>query len=512
MEGIDIAYYGTRWQIKSLVEKYIGNSVFEKWFENIINSPIEKLDEYINNLKVKVILQCAELLPCINNQEYKITLNKFYSKVESYVTIKEIDEKLIRYINCNSQYIWDCDDYEVIAESLKFILELNGFKGWDILINNEKCVHYLGFNHFDKVQKILKRVDKELQKKFIRKILFPFKIHAGLEEQLDIVKAIKVNYKDIAEEYETIVMAYLEGSDFIEIDSYQKQTIVKKIIESRCFDNRNEILLNTMLLKINDEVSKIISNNGKQIIISSEKYLDTIQQVDDFRDKIFLLIYEKHVSLFHLMMIERQENSIIDLISYNEGGKNKYKNSTLRNIHFIKSNIVINSMSLIKNYEEKFWKELSKLSGEVIDITGITYFLKEDIKDIRFLIDNKKYFMAGTFLTQIIERLLRELYFKLEYDVVGVLKSSNFTLKYLLEQDEDQNPLTKLFEVKELEALSFFLNDRENGENIRNNIAHYIMDSADISEMDIIFLLDILMFILLKVDYQGIEFEGISED
>lgn len=68
----------------------------------------------------------------------------------------------------------------------------------------------------------------------------------------------------------------------------------------------------------------------------------------------------------------------------------------------------------------------------------------------------------------------------------------------------------KLFSKNEINALNFFLNDRENGENIRNKLAHYTINASEVDEMDIIFLLDILLFILLKVDYQGVVFENIS--
>lgn len=515
MEGLDVVYYGindlgTRWQIKSLVEEYIGNSTFEEWFENTIKLSISTFDDYISNLKAKVILQCAEMLPYIINEEYKNTLNKFYSRVESDVTVKQIDIKLIKYINCNSQHIWDCDDCRVISETLKFILEFKGFKAWDIVINNDKCVHYLGFNHFNKTQNVLKNIDRDLHKKFIGKILFPFKIHAELETQLDIVKAIKNTYKDVAEEYENVVMEYLNSKDFIEIDSYQKQIIIKNIIDSRCFNNKNEILLNAILLEINDEVSSSISDRGRPITISSQKYMNEIQNIEDFREKIFCLLYEQNVSLLHLMMVESDELSITDIGIYNGITKNRYKNSTLMKISYVKMQMQVNTLALIKSYSDEFWNELSRIINDVITITGISDFLLKDILDIRFLIENEKCFILGTFLTQIIERLLRELYFKLEYDVVGALKSSNFTLKNLLEQDDEQNPLTKLFEVKELEALNFFLNDRENGENIRNKLAHYTINTSEVNEMHLIFLLDILLFILLKVDYQGVVFENRS--
>lgn len=505
-------YYGindiaTQWEVKSLVEEKIGNIEFEEWIENIIKSPITTIEEYISNLNVKVFLQYRELIQYLNSEDYKKILKEFYNRISNLQTIGEVDIKLIKYINKHIQEILDIDDKSLKAETLLFILEKRGFTGWKIVINDKDSVEYL-FNHFDKTHMILKKVSKDLHYKFIRRILFPLKIHCGLEKQLEIVSLIKSVYKDIANEYEDLVMEYIDGSEFHKLHCYDRKSIASKIVDSRCLSSQKEILLNSKLSQINKECDEEINCNGKAIVISSERYMSQIENTYDFREKIFLLLYEQGVSLFHVMMIESEETSLFDLISYNGNIKNKYKNSTLRKISYLKSNIIVNTLSLIKSYEVEFWSELTELIDEVIKITNISDFLKGDINSIRFLIDSEKFFIAGTLITQIIERLLRELYFKVEYDTVGILKSSNFTLKSFLEEDEEKNPLSKLFQIKELEALSFFLNDRENGKNLRNNLAHYLIDSNELNEIDVIFLLDILIFILLKVDYQGVVFEN----
>ena len=65
----------------------------------------------------------------------------------------------------------------------------------------------------------------------------------------------------------------------------------------------------------------------------------------------------------------------------------------------------------------------------------------------------------------------------------------------------------RLFTKEEIKALGYFLNDRDNGENIRNELAHYIVDKSKVSENQILILFDILLFILLKIDYRGVIFE-----
>lgn len=100
-------------------------------------------------------------------------------------------------------------------------------------------------------------------------------------------------------------------------------------------------------------------------------------------------------------------------------------------------------------------------------------------------------------------------YFKLK-DILAVAGFPKATYMYWQKRidrgNPKKNPLSKLFQIKELEALNFFLNDRQNGENSRNNVAHYLIESNELSEMNVIFSLDILIFVLLKVDYLGIVF------
>jgi hypothetical protein len=515
MGDIINSYHGindilTQWEVKTLIEEKIGNHEFEKWIYDTLKLPITTLDEFIDNMNVRVILQYQEFIDYLNSDEYKAILEKFYYKVSNIATIKDIDLKLIKYINRNIKEILKAEDNGIKSEILQFILQKRGFSRWEAVIDDYDSVGYLGFNYFDETQRILKNVNKELHYKFIKKILFPLNIHCGLEKQLEIINSIRNTYRNIADEYENIVMSYLEGDDFRKIDCYHRNTIINTLLQGKCFTNKNQILLNNKLANINIECDRKISNEGLGITISSKKYMESIQNIEGFREKIFMLIYEQGFSLFELMMVEREEKSLIDLVNYNGIRDNKYKNSTLQNISYIKSTISINTLALINNYKLEFWKEVMNLGDEVEAFSNITVFLSDNIDSVKFLIENKRYFIAASHIAQIIERLLRELYFSIEYGIVGFLKSSNLTLGSLLKDNEEKNSLRKLFSKNEINALNFFLNDRENGENIRNKLAHYTINTTEFNEIDVIFLLDILLFILLKVDYQGVIFENRS--
>lgn len=503
---------GTQWEIKELIEEKIGNCEFERTIKNTIENPINSIEQYISNLNAKVTLKYRELIPNIISDENKNILLEFYDRVFGLTAIKDIDIKLIRYISKNIKEILSVDDKSLKSETLLFILENSGFKEWEIVVDDDDSAWYLGFNHFNETQSILKKFNKDLHYKFIRKILFPLKIHCGLERQLEIVKLMKNTYKDITDEYEAIVMAYLEGEEFNGFEWIQRQSIINILLYGKCFTSKNEIVLNNMLNEINIEGDKKIRDNGFKTTISSENYMGAIQHVHNFREKLFMLLYEQGFSWFHLMMLESEETSLIDLISYGNFKNNKYKNSTLMNISYIKLNVAVNTLALISNNASEFWDEIIKLISDVEDLSDISQFLSVDIGNVRWLMDNKQHFLATTYLSQIIERLLRELYFSIEYGVVGFLKSSNLTLGSLLKDNEEKNPLMKLFSKNEINALNFFLNDRDNGENTRNRVAHYIINADEVKNIDAMFLLDILLFILLKVYYQGIVLEKNDTD
>lgn len=504
MDDMSIKYYGindlaTLWEVKSLIEEKIDNDDFVNWVENTIKSSIETLESYVDNLKVKSLLNYEEVIPHLNVEEYKVKLKNFFQKIKKNGMIKDIEIKIIRYININLKEILDYNDRILISETLDLILDSKGFKKWEELLNNIDCVLYLGFNCFDKTYKILNKIDKELNRNFIEKILFPLEIHSALEKQLDIVKRISQSYSDIAKKYEVIIMDYIRSDAFSKIDCYEKNNIINKMLNSKFFSNKNEIILTNIYEKVTNECDKKINKNGDVITITSDNYMNFIKSIDNIEEKLELLLFDNRLSYFEMMMNESKEVCLIDLISYNGISKNKYKNSTLRNIKLIKSQVIVNTASLLTNNESEFWLGMHELSEKVTEFTHISNFLSEDLYDIRFLIENKRYFIATTLLAQIIERLLREVYFKLEYGITGFLKSSNFTLGTLLTNNKENNSLMNLFKKNELEALNFFLNDRENGENIRNSIAHYIINKRDIKEADVIFLIDILLFILISI-------------
>lgn len=360
----------------------------------------------------------------------------------------------------------------------------------------------------------MKKIDEQLEYRFIEKLLFPINILGWVKYQMDVCKKVCKSHSDLAEKFEKELIDKLQEDFFKQLNILDKISIIKKILDSKCLSEKNQILVNSLLRIAESEISKDSFSNinciSREEIITSEKYMKDIKSIYNFRDKMFMIVNEEHgVSWFSIMMFDNQIPSISDIFVYNGITNNKYKNSTLMRINKIKSQMMINTASLINAYKNEFWTELNRLVEDVEQLSKITVYLNDDLKDIRFLLDNKKWFIASTFLSQMIERLLRELFFRLEYGVAGFTRDANFSLSKLVGKDEDKNSLvlTKLFNAYELNALSYFLNDRDNGENIRNVLAHYTVNKCDIDQKEALFLLDIVLFILLKVYYNGVAFE-----
>ena len=333
----------------------------------------------------------------------------------------------------------------------------------------------------------------------------------ALRYQLDICKLVQNNHSDLADKFQTELIEILNSKLPNNLNVFDKRFILNQVLESGCLTPKNEMIVNSLLDRTEQLKYEFLKNNMNGIVreekISSDQYIENIKDIDNFRDKMFALVFEYGISWFHVMMVESKTSSIFDSMTYNSIIKNKYKNSILMRISKIKSQLLVNTAALITNFKGEFWSELNNLVDDIEKLTQISVFLKDDLSDVKFLYENEKWFAASTYLSQIIERLLRELFFKLEYGIVGFLKNSNYTLKVLLKEDEDKNPLMRLFTKEEINALGYFLNDRDNGENIRNELAHYIVDKSKVSENEILILFDILLFILLKLEYRGVIFE-----
>ena len=498
--------------MKNLIEEEFEDDNFKEWIKKVISKDINSIEDYKENLQVSVIFKYGNYGELLKEGEYKVKFKNFYLWLSEYTDLKQIEGKLFKYINSSGNNIWINEDNILKEATLEIILKKRGYKNWNGFIENIEPIISLGYSNFHDIQSILKKVDKNLEHSFVEKLLFPINVLGALKYQLEICKLVQNSHSDLADKFETELIEILNSKLPNSLNALDKEFILNQVLESGCLTHKNEIIVNSLLEILKKQLQcEFLQNNMHCVVreekISSEQYIENIKYIDNFRDKMFMLVFEHGISWLHVMMFETETSSIFDFMTYNSIINNKYKNSILMRISKVKSQLLVNTAALITNFKNEFWSELNNLVEDIEKLTQISVFLRDDLSDIKFLCENKKWFAASTYLSQIIERLLRELFFKLEYGIVGFLKNSNYTLKVLLRDDEDKNPLMRLFSKEEISALSYFLNDRDNGENIRNKLAHYIVDKSKVSENETLFLFDILLFILLKLDYKGVIFE-----
>lgn len=497
--------------LKNLIEEEFEDDNFKEWIKRVISKDINSIEDYKENLQVNVIFKYGNYGELLKEGEYKVKFGNFYSWLSEFTELKKIEGKLFKYINSSGNDIWINEDNILKKATLEIILGKKGYKNWSGFIENIEPIISLGYYNFQDIRSILKKVDKNLEHRFVEKLLFPINVLGTLKYQLDICKSVQNSHSDLANKFETELIEILNSKLPNNLNVFDKKFILNQVLESECLTPKNEMIVNSLLDRTEQLKYEFLKDNMNGIVleekISSDQYIENIKDIDNFRDKMFALVFEYGISWFHVMMVESETSSIFDSMTYNSIINNKYKNSILMRISKIKSQLLVNTAALMTNFKSEFWSELNNLVEDIEKLTQISVFLKDDLSDVKFLYENKKWFAASTYLSQIIERLLRELFFKLEYGIVGFLKNSNYTLKVLLKEDEDKNPLMRLFTKEEIKALGYFLNDRDNGENIRNELAHYIVDKSKVSENQILILFDILLFILLKIDYRGVIFE-----
>lgn len=321
---------------------------------------------------------------------------------------------------------------------------------------------------------------------------------------------IRDRYFNIASVFEEKMMEYIEGDDFLSTHIYNQKDLLIYINESNVFSNINKIKIQSLLENINKEVSKEILKSGHSYKVTSDLYKEIEEDISIFREKLYFLVSDTNNSIYnHMHNYDFEKTSIIDIIASTGVSHKKYGSiGFMNNLILYELYISVSTKYVLVKYEDEFWKEVQLLIEGVEELTGISKFMINDIKTIKLLLENKNYFVSCTLLSQVIERLLREIYLKINYGVVGFFKNiDNPTLGVLLDYERRDNVLLEIFDIYEIEALHYFLCNKEYGRNLRNVLAHYTINSEDIREVELLYLLHILLFILIKIYYQGMIFD-----
>ncbi|MBY0597353.1 DUF4209 domain-containing protein [Bacillus bingmayongensis] len=495
---------------------YIGKLANDLKNEGFIELLIEKANkeilttqDYEDILKIQVILDYEPLIETMNVQEFSGLLIDFYKILEeSNVDQKLIRKKLLLYINQNVLDIFKQDNYNIQKATLKICLSFSGaIKVWDEIITHTKLL--LLERYFNELFGYTKKKDlNDLTLKMVNRILFPVSTKR-YETQIEIALKIRKHFEEAFNKFKMELYSFFELEEFKNLTNVEQVKMLRDTLGFKILGLEGEIQLKDKL----EEAEKIFDANlkesGMQYEISSKEFADSESLYTDFRDKFYLLIYRENFPIYQFMQYQNKESKgLLDYVSNMEGIKHeKYGNvAFMMNFHYFETLMVLETIHLITNYKEVFWDEFLKLVIDVEGLTGISEFLKTDIRKLEKFVNEKDYFLASSFLAQLIERLLRELMLKLLYGVSGIFKEATFTLGKMLDINSD-NILNEIFTNEEIETMEYFLVNKEYGLNLRNNLAHYNVNSEEVGIEIFARLMHILTFILIKVNFQGTKFD-----
>ncbi|EST11995.1 hypothetical protein P343_09875 [Sporolactobacillus laevolacticus DSM 442] len=498
----------TGMQFKNLLEDL--KSGRDEFYESVLSvvqkEPTSILD-YESLLKIKVVFEYRELIKFISNEELKKNLIEFYTEPRiQKISNNELKAPIIRFINLHATEIFSNDDYDIKNETLKLcVTYTKGIQCWNEIINTTD--DFLLRSHFDSIFEALKST--KIKVELVKKVLFPLSIR-DFDQQIEITMRIEMVFEEEYKKFKEEIILFLDSAEFKAANNIVQIKFMKDVLGYRILGLKGEIFIKERLNAAEEILNK--SKGGYQTVTNSEKYAELETICKDFSDKFYFLTYIELFSIYQFMQYESKDVSMLDFVTNIDLGTNHGKYS--RGSFFVKfrkckTQFILNTMYLMGKYKANFWQELIMYAEKVQDFTGISPFLKAHLTLVERLLNEKDYFSGSLSMSLIIERFLREIYLKLTYDVVGIFKEARFTLGDLLRFDlnTSNNKLRLLFSKEELETMDYFLTNNDYGMNMRNNLAHYNINAEDVDITYFSILMHIFIFILVKIDYQGLVFE-----
>lgn len=509
-----LEYYGlqdlaTGHYIQKIVDDLKNNPSYINSLVNLVEEENESIQYYENILKVRVILEYESLMEHINSEEVHETLNQLFKGLRINRINKDIiKEKIRRYINQNAINIFREDNYSMIKQTFKIGLTFaGGINSWHEIISHSN--KYTLMNFFDDLYQFLKKKrNNDLLNYLLDKVLFPISTQR-LGDQISMAIKIRKDFKEVFSKYQKELLLFFSSLEFEALSNIEQVKMIRDTLGRRLLGIEGELKLKKKLTDAEEIMNNQLSESGIEFELTSKEFSELEKQFDDFREKLYLLTFKEFFSIYQIMQYQdKQTFTLLDLASNMEGiVHEKYGNPAFSiKFHHFETLMVLETAYLISRYEAEFWEGLLELVKDVEGFSGIGKFLIYDTKKLEKLVNENEFFIASTLLVQIIERLLRELLLKILYGVTDILKEAKYKLGDMLNMSE-KSVLRKIFTAEEIETLDYFLINDEYGLNLRNRLAHYNIESNEVGLEYFARLLHILIFILIKIDYQGIIFE-----
>lgn len=514
LKGYSLEYFGphdfaTGYYLEKLVEDMKDDN-FTNRLVSIINIDSTQLEHYENLLKIKVIFEYQALMSKLNSELVYESLSRLFKELnEKEVNERYILKKILSFINGNAAIILKQGNHSLIRQTFKVSLKYSGgINTWSEFISSGDFIDLINF--FNDLYKVLKKKKSEaILNILIDRVLFPISGYR-YNDQIDVAIKVRKDFKDKFIVFQKELLCYFNSAEFGNLENISQVKMLRDTLGRRLLGIEGEVQLKSKISDAESVMYEESKGNGVTYELSSREFAELESQYTDFREKLYLLTFREVFSIYQIMQYKDDNSSgLLDLVSNLEGiVHEKYGNIafSMKFNHF-EALIVLETIYLITRYKEGFWDGLLDLVFEVEQLSGgVGNFLKEDLSKIEKLSNQNEYFIASTFLVQIIERLLRELYLKLEYGTTDILREAKYQLGTILKINEEA-VLRKIFNEEEIETMDYFLINDEYGLNIRNRLAHYNIEASEVGLEYFAKLLHMVIFILIKVDYQGFIFE-----
>lgn len=522
----------TSYSLKNLLEN---KEFILQYYKNDFKNDLGDINDFINYIFLKIMLEFKECSDLLKNDAKK-ELNELLEEL-NIINKNILVRNLIKFLkdNYNNVFYNKCNEFISYDVKIWYVkLSLNYPEVFDEIII-KKLIDDETILIFDYYSNIKKRLSKNLKKKLflekesLEKILkyrstefFKF-ILPGFEENLKIEVLNKLYniYSDRSELFfekkeQSIGWIILQDLELLYPIYYKsKNYFSKEILEKK---KKVSSMLSTLLIE-----SETIKS--KDFIVSSKTYSEYLN-----------ILRNKNIdsNVQHLTITHFFEKKIISKLEF--CSKN-YKKSF---IDFGSSNIPNNdffSTGKILEIDNFIFQEYTNLTVWLYDADNRKYFfdnllqivkqnyanlliniseteIDDDFEALNYCLTdifnskknhNYNYFTSVFFVISLLEKILRNIYIKVEKD--GFFNSSSATYSLILKSEN----MRKLIGNETIKWLKYYLiGEEEVGINYRNRIAHFTkIKIGDVSEMD---LLKILYLFILTVNSIFVNSQELIED
>jgi len=538
-----LKYYGigdmaTGWDIKEIIENR--NEILQYYSINNSNE-INGLNQYIDYLVLKKIIELKEIVPYLNKEENQeifksilLELDPIYSSIKIGNAIKFINSKIEDIFNSADKF-YDLTEVTLeLCEKYQKGIHVNVFT---YMINNHG---YLMLDKYANFQKIFENNDDLFQQLFSEKVIndtIEYRLDTLIEIIISVYKRDRnylINYLDNANNFiisfgEKIAKLLCNENItlyFITLDRIYK--FLKDIKHIKASEFENHIKVAEKLLEIRIKQNDPIFTYEIPSVEIHKQLKSNIPW--EFKLLTITHTYQKETDILMSNLNKKPENkkALIDLASTNIP-TNDYFTHSHQNFLEILTNVGTTAIIIIMRDKELFDESQSWYSSYLKFIAGQLGYSEIELNDdIIFLYQmlNNIFWSTGTedeqiqqslcygtamFISAFTEKILRTVYknIKQKEEYVPFDKA---TMGELLSSGNEV--FKEIFGEYQIKHLRFYFctdEDKKVGFNYRNRLAHW--NSLRIQQLNIQFVCKLLFLmtnVINSIFYYFYEAKGIE--